>query len=670
MNKLKVIIREQSVLLLFGFILTISLFLGDGKQPAIDVAWACEILLLYAIYFLQNRKPLDLPRGLHFVWILLLGYCVSRSIFSDSVGYSVSAAVRLFDAYLVYRLFYLIADKQHTRHVSLGIVIIGVVGSIASFGCLLFPRFVSWLPQMNLLYATYGHNELAGLLLFCIPMVVAGKTPLPSWCKKAVFVLFLLSFVFSFARGAWILLAAYLAFLFFTKRLTGKFYLSTSIVFVGAAAGLLVFMSFLASPRVHVPSTLKNDWFYKQTIKHTVYESRIQYWVQAWMAIRERPIFGSGPGTFYLLSKRFQSNQNGYSWFAHNFVLEQFAELGVVGMLFWGVFFAVQWRRLRRSRDSALLAGVILTFLYSFFEYNLNFLVIWLLFWSAIGWITGSESIKTSSPRPSLLTAGGLVLLLVFSLFSVGEMIETVANKSDAASLFAPFIADVAETSLNKHAETGTPEPQQNLSLIVFFHKKNPEILYDLARASPASFAPSFYGQAIVYDPQNTQYMSGFIEFLLKENNRVAVGALIETFGERVLPEKSKPTAKQIPFTSPEMNTLYSSSLFKDVGSDGNTLEYLSKIYYFLGLAAVKKDPVLTERLWSLARDSAPDWGYFYVELASLSDSLHNNTEAKLILRDCQTHVSAATECKNTQWPLPKPGSLQELVKLMPITPQ
>jgi O-antigen ligase len=668
MNKCIAILRTQAILLLFGFIITISLFLGDGKQPVIDVAWACEILLLYAIYYLQNKKLRVLPGAIEITWILLLGYCVVRAVFSDSVGYSLSTVIRLFDAYLVYRLFYSVADEKHTRRLVLGVILIGVVATIASFGCLLFPRFVSWLPPMNLLYASYGHNQLAGIVLFGIPMVVADGANLPSWCKKTAFLLFLSGMIFSFARGAWILLAAYLAFLFVTKRLAGKFYISTAMVFVGAAAGLLVVMSLLEPQLIHEPSTLNNDWFYKQTIKQPVYESRIQYWLQAVSAIQERSMFGSGPGTFYLLSKRFQSDQNSYSWFAHNFVLEQFAEIGLVGVVLWGMLFVAQGRLLIRSRDHTLLAGVLLTFLYSLFEYNLNFLVIWLLFWAVTGWLTGSMQLKkTSPPRPSFLVIGGIVLLFVFSLLSIAGMIETAVGKSDVASLLTPFDADVAITSIENYGKTATLIPQAHLSLLLFFHQKNPEVLYDLARVSPANIAPSFYEQAIIYDPQNTQYMSGLIEHLLEEKNTIAIGALIKNLGESVLPEESKSVVRQIPFMSPIMTPYYTNSLFRDVGQPQTVKEYLAKTYYFLGFLLLNLDPSTTKNLWTLARDSAPEWGYFHVELASLEYHVLDDKEgARNTLIRCAEFIFAAAQCRHTILEDTIVGDSYEYVKAIP----
>ncbi|MCX6793764.1 MAG: O-antigen ligase family protein [Candidatus Gottesmanbacteria bacterium] len=645
------IIREQGFLILFGFVITISLFLGDGKQPLIDVVWAVEILLLYAIYHLQNRKLRVLPRTLHVAWVMLLGYCVVRTVFSDSVGYSLSTVIRLFDAYLVYRLFYSLADKKRVWYVGLGVICVGVVATIASFGCLSFPQFIHWLPQMNLLYASYGHNQLAGLLLFGIPLVIAEDTPIPSWCKKAVFVLFLSGLVFSFARGAWILLAAYLAFLLVTKRLAGKFNTSMAILFIGAVAGLLVSMFLLAPRFAHEPPTMNNNWLYKQTIKPPIYESRIQYWLQALRAIQERPIFGSGPGTFYLQSKRLQVAPLSYSWFAHSFVLEQVVEVGLVGTVLWGILFVVQGRLLIHPRANALLAGVILTFLYSLFDYSLSFLVIWLLFWSALGWLTGSvQSKEAPSSRSFLFTIGGLVLLFVFSLLSIGGMIETAVDKSDTASLFTPFVADVAITSIEKHTEATTPIPQKRLSLLLFFHRKNPDIILSLARhlSSLGMVEKSYsaYYKTLLLDPQNNVIFEEYSSKLLDNNRHNELRDVVEVLTTSI--SQNKP--RDIEFLVKHWEQIYpcfnKDSLLWPQKTSVDT--YQAKSLYYAGLCLVKRDQQDEAReLLRIASDSRSGWSNIYLDYAALSTWRYHDTEtAQRAIKLCEANIYARKHCE------------------------
>jgi len=330
------------------------------------------------------------------LWAAVFAAYAVSTVFSDSIGYSISSVVRLCMGFLVYCLFYSLSSSKISHIFTIGTVVFAGLAAVVAAAYTLFPSLAGGLPSMNLLYASYGHNQLAGLLLFGIPLVIGEVTPIPSWCKKALFVLFLSGMVFSFARGAWILLATYFAFLLITKRLVGKFNTSIVILFIGAVAGLLVTMFLLAPRFADNPPIMNNDWFYKQTIKPPIYESRIQYWLQALRAIRERPIFGSGPGTFYLQSKRLQNAPLSYSWFAHSFPLEILVELGVLGAI--PMFFLLFHhgkkiiRGFRAGSDgqdtrygAPLALGAGLTLAYSVYEYNMNYLVVWLLFWATLG---------------------------------------------------------------------------------------------------------------------------------------------------------------------------------------------------------------------------------------------------------------------------------------------
>jgi O-antigen ligase len=644
----------------FFLLLFVALFFGDGKQVAVDTFFAGGIISLWIIAFYQKQERRLLPRAARLLWVAVFAAYAVSTVFSDSMGYSISSVARLCMGFLVYSLFYSLSSPKILRAFAIGTVVFVGLAALAATAYTLSPSLAGGLPSMNLLYANYGHNQLAGLLLFGIPIVILGVVPAPPWCQKALFVLFLLSMVFSFARGALILLMAFFLFLFVTKRLVGKFNIALVIMFTGAAVGLLIATFLLAPLFVHAPPTMISDWLYKQTIKPPIYESRIRYWLQAVSAIRERPAFGSGPGTFYLQSKRLQPAPSSYSWFAHSFPLEALVELGVLGalplflLLFYhgkevvrGFRFGSGTVDAQYGAPLALAAG--LTLIYSVYEYNMNYLIVWLLFWAASGLLFGA------SVKPDLKRAGSRPWIIYICLFAIGAYyVSSVASnlfskRATTAFLIAPYDTTQALSFLAEKEKDGNGLTNQETVLLRVFHKNNPEVMYGLARISPTNIAFSIYDRALMYDPQNIQYVSSFIEYLLEEKNTAAIGTLIEKLGESVLPEASRAKARQIPFTSPAIGILYTPSLFKDAGYAGSRSEYLAKTYYFLGLAALEKDARLTEKLWTLARDSSPEWGYFHVELARLEFLYFNDYgRAQDALNYCQKFLSARVQCKQT----------------------
>jgi O-antigen ligase len=141
-----------------------------------------------------------------------------------------------------------------------------------------------------------------------------------------------------------------------------------------------------------IPNSRVEGWIIRQIKKPRLAEDgRLRYWNQALSSIKERPLFGSGPGTFYLLSKRYQTAPNQYSWFAHNSIFQWTAELGIVGLSLYISLFLSMFKEVRKSVSlnefsaiNLLSFGVFLICLNSLYDYTFDFLVIWLIFWNTL----------------------------------------------------------------------------------------------------------------------------------------------------------------------------------------------------------------------------------------------------------------------------------------------
>src|SRR3989338_2900330 len=90
--------------LFFALLFTLAL-LGDGKQPIGDVVAAAGILGLFLVQRMKGKIIVRVPALLNTVWAAFLLYLIIRTVFSDSVGYSVSATIRWIMAYPVFVLF-------------------------------------------------------------------------------------------------------------------------------------------------------------------------------------------------------------------------------------------------------------------------------------------------------------------------------------------------------------------------------------------------------------------------------------------------------------------------------------------------------------------------------------------------------------------------------------
>lgn len=351
-------------LVLFFFFLTTSLFLGDGKQPFVDVWWALGILMMYGVRYYQRGK-LDLrppPRLIGWAWAALILYFVILIPFSDSAGHSITATIRLIEAYLIYVMFATIASETTIKWFTKGLLFVGVVATLASFVFFSLPSLARFLPPMNLLYASYGHNHLADLLLFVFPIAI-----IQPWL---LLILFAVGMTLAFARGAWLLLIFYLLFLVWRSK--NRTMRRVGLFIAAATTAVFLFVSLTSIRGIPQKPSLLED-------------GRWEYWRQAVEAIKERPLFGSGPGTFYLQSKRLQAAPSSYSWFAHSFPLQTTVETGVVGLV---MFLFLFWNVFRKSKRSPLLWGTVLVLAYSLYEFTLDYAVMWLLLWAVFGALT------------------------------------------------------------------------------------------------------------------------------------------------------------------------------------------------------------------------------------------------------------------------------------------
>ncbi|MDP1722380.1 MAG: O-antigen ligase family protein [Candidatus Gottesmanbacteria bacterium] len=459
--------------IVFFVFLTTSLFLGDGKQPFVDVWWALGILTMYGARYYQRGK-LDfapLPRPIGFGWMALILYYIILIPFSDSAGYSISATIRLIEGYLVYVLFLTLArdsrnqeppdsGNQIVEFFIKGLLFIGVVATLASFVFLLFPALARMLPPMNLLYANYGHNHLADLLLFVFPVAIGlVEKKKNSWAIGELG-LFSVGMILTLARGAWVLLVLYLFYVVLRSKTIIVRRVGLSIAVVIATALLVISLTSLKG-QTHGVGLIGQ--LARQAQKTTLFEdNRWEYWRQAVAAIKERPLFGSGPGTFYLESRRLQSRPDNWSWFAHSFPLQAAAETGLVGLFLFSIliFFIVK----AGLQKNVLWNGALLVLLYGSYEFSLDYSSIWILLCATLGTLARHKD-RNRNPRQNIMIYGALIVLGMFYTSSFGGLIATSLNNKNAAFYLAPYDAKTAREIIG----------QENV--VRFFHNKNPEIL-------------------------------------------------------------------------------------------------------------------------------------------------------------------------------------------------
>jgi hypothetical protein len=396
------------------------------------------------------------------------------------------------------------------------------------------------------------------------------------------------------------------------------------------------------------------------TAKKSIFDSRLNYWDQAWLSIKSRPIFGSGPGTFYLTTKKFLKTSAASSWYAHNFALETLSESGVIGLLGLTLIVGYPLAVIVRSlgllqKDNyiyiALWQGLLLVLIYSFFEMILNFLVIWLLFWAVLGFLyrrsINLQKLDNQKQSTNFLIVIFCICLIIYYLTAIGATLFDLMNKNSKTSfILQPYaenraITYITEGIKNKTFTWGTTE-----KMIIFFHKKNPEIAFNIARYTNFSstlITFDWYALALDGAPQNQSYLSSYLDQLV-------------TLSQADL------NKQMVPLLSRAQRRVESSELL-EMENLGEPLGWALKNFYqtqkprwstgYAGLAYIlamqllPDRPDISEQLLLYARDISPDIGFIHIELARFYEHIKNSRQTAVeALNYCQQFQSPKKQCQ------------------------
>jgi O-antigen ligase len=642
------LVKKQPLVFLLFIALFFSLFLGDGKQPLVDVVMACSTLVLVIVsyFYLPEKRNIQIKTLM--LWLVFVLYLAVRTIFSDDVGFSIYSTIRYIEGFLFYYIFYCYSTEDTPKiftHILLWFCVFALcLAGVTTF----FPKMFVSLPLMNLLYPNYGHNHVVDILLFGFPVALLY------WIhtKKTFYALFVVFFiagtVFSFARAALIMEAVFIncvVFYFFVKK--QKIKKAFVVVSLVVTSFVLVFLC-IPYDRIHV-----NGAIYPKYAKQNNFDNtRFEYWRQASVAIRERPFFGSGPGTFYLQSKRLQKQPEAYSWFAHNVVLEQLVEIGIVGtlLLFFCIYSALrqgfQIPLFKNQIHACLVSALLLVFAVSAVDYALNYIVVWIIFWVTLAFISkpSVHDIYHFRAYKTVVLWFFTCILCCFYGFSMFQLVYSFSSVD-------MFIERKAVAILEKMS---TP---QLIPFILAVHKNNPKIL----------FAAGLYKRAMLLDPQNTQYLHTYLLTPFQQNSGDQSEKTLFDITEVLFPNEKQIIATLLQ-KPPDIEQIYTKEFIESMSIQSTVGEYISKLYYALGLEIINDDPDSALLLWTIARDISPGWGHFHVELASIEYYLFKNLQkAEDILKQCQNYYYPAQQCKNAQNNIQYPGSLKKEIQNIPL---
>jgi len=667
-------LRQHILLTLFFSFLILCLFFGDGPQLLIDTVGAAGVMVvsLYTLFFLTKQRPFPLVPAV--CWGTALSYMGIRTFFSDDIGYSFFIVVRWVECFLIYYLFFTYSSEEDHRvlpHYIVGFSLISLCVSLL---------FLSWLslsdtlPYTNLLVPSYGHNNIVDILLFGIPVVffqiILGKS---RW-SLIFFGAMMLGLLCSFARASMMLISVFMgvATHYFWNTIARK---KRCIILWSLCVVTIASVTLLCVPQQTYARYISSFITPKMVKSTESIQNRFEYIRQAWMSIRKRPLFGSGPGTFILASRRFQSAPTLYSRHAHNFFIEQVVETGIVGcillysLVVYPLFFLIKnWKSHNdkgwRDRAIGIYSGIGLVILYSCTDFNLSFLVVSLLFWGIVGTFSyEADERRTYRIWDTLLVSVSIIVLGVFYFFSFGSNIPGIRDLTPFR--FFSLLREIDSIELLE--KKPVTEIQSSLPFIRLVHKKNSEVFFAYAKRIQGDEVYAWYPMVLSWDPKNVSLYRTYLHSLYEQKNAEELEQVFLQMMTALAPTALSASLTYSSFFPYHLLWSDWADIIRLIPDGTVTRRDLSSILYLFGYIRLETNPDKTKTLWNAAKTISPEIGVLYQELAALAwYFFHDTLSAQHYIEECKKNDEAWEHCRQIHVPgfenLSSPGTLKDII--------
>jgi tetratricopeptide (TPR) repeat protein/O-antigen ligase len=681
--------RHTLELVILTFVLSLLPILNGGESNLAKIIFLTFPLFYIPFLFSRKRATYRFFQLIFWLWIIFLLISLVSTINSISLTLSVPAFIKLLGVFLWFVFFYLVVDSwSDLRNLSFSILAVGLLLSLVSIFFIFSPPV--GLSTMNLVYAKFGHNHLADYLIFVLPISIGfflqQKKKTQTIISALLVLFFFISFYFTFARAAFLVVSLITLFLiWFFKPSVKK---TVFLLFFGLFPLILVVSFILISSsqlghQFTSSAQFKKSWFWRQVIKPPQQEGRFEYWRQASEGFALRPFLGNGPGTFRLTSRRFQQNPSVTSWFAHNSLLQTASELGIFGLVSLGSLLFIFLTKINIPRRYSFYAlplflGVIGSLIQSLFDFNFDFLAIRLLFWSLIA-VLLKLSAKSRGYRFSVVVSPIVLFLTSFIcfLFVVSSLLSSyflsMARRAELTSTQRAFdyyrLSTIFPSLEPKRFQDflrfvnvqGQKARIQSLEkFLIAWNREDSEIyrlLAQIYQADDLELSYTFLKRASQLDPSHQKgHQLALAQYRLGDLSGAVQTLLVNA--------KAFAVMEDFPFPDEIFTFSYSESslekivprYMQEVPLD--PFDYYPRLLYELGLERFESGNYhASELLWETAIYYSPGWSHLYIELASLYALQEDYSMARKTLEKCVQTYNGRTHCEEVM-PLFKEGKV------------
>lgn len=358
------------VILLSLVVISEGLGLPYGREISYILILIVPITFLMYEKIILDRK-IFVPKNVSAIYTLFLIFSGVSSIFSLDIYQSFIQMIMYCGLFVsfIYSLNHKRDFESGMKKIIFGLSIFFIIYS-AFLQVITDKNWLNIAPNTGLqfVYSKFGsHNHLGDFLVLSIILAFYYLVMEKRKIYYAYLALFIPFFLLSYSRTAYVSLAVTLVFLYihFLHSRVIKLRSWISVIIISSILTAFLFSIITVREAKFIPVLSDtNEYLTKHLNLNDKYfrAKRVEYFNQAIVSVREKPIFGVGPGNFDLVSKKFTETGQ-WSFSSHNIFLDILSENGLLAFIFF-LFFLV--KSFTNMKQFNVYSAIFIAMLFSF----------------------------------------------------------------------------------------------------------------------------------------------------------------------------------------------------------------------------------------------------------------------------------------------------------------
>ena len=421
-----------------SFLINQFLVTGQVGDTQIFSSIFAGFSFLFLTLVLIKTKAFRFPKTVSLFFVLFIIWSLVSTFGSKDIGTSLYQILRLF-AY--FALFLGVYNLIRTNKKIDNFLIVGfaIVGSL-----ILIRDLFNFVLSGDLLLGKqfrgsfFWHNQMAGFLLFLIPVLLSlffyFKKPFAKTLVLIAVSISLFAMVVTYSRGGW--LSIFLGLIIYVLIILKNVKINLGSIII---IPVIILVSFAILPNVDPVKKRIDDLRADLSTQRTASGSlRVTVWQNSLKMVSDFPIFGVGSGAFGSAYYKYQTDPWLYARNTHNYFLEIAAETGIVGSILFTTLLLLVVLATFKNKDEVLdvkkrplIVGVAIALLasifHAFLDIDFSRISLFAIFWVFLAILTANFNRDQSSLN---LKGSGRLLYIPVIVLLLASLILLVSERS------------------------------------------------------------------------------------------------------------------------------------------------------------------------------------------------------------------------------------------------